>query len=316
MVKKSAPKKAPKRGTTARSKHKKAPQKKPTIAKKKGKSPEISYQFTSTSVIVNFPEMVDGKRRFRTKTVAAGSTEYIKIKEAIRKGLTNKLPDIMNKGEQIVQKHILLSNDKDVKFEDGVVLIRVQKEFIPVPIELGKRIIAYAEENLPFSDLKAFFKNLIENPSRTSMQSLWRFLEKNHFPITPDGCFIAYKGVSGDFKDLHTGTFDNSVGRVVKVRRNEVDEDIRQQCSRGLHVASYNYAHRLYGGGYVIEVKVNPRDVVAVPIGETDEKMRVCQYKSVGISQHEITEQRVDYYEDEYEEDEDDPFYLPEEIMQ
>lgn len=275
---------------------------KPTITKKKGKSPDISYQFTSTSVIVNFPDTIDGKRIFRTKTVSADSAEYMQIKEAIRKGLVDKLPNIINHKERVIQKHISVSNDKDIKFEDGSVLMRVQKEFISVPPELGKRIIAYAEEGLPFSDLKAFFRNLIQNPSRTSTQSLWRFLEKNHFPITPDGCFIAYKGVSEDFKDLHTGTFDNSIGKVVQVRRNQVDEDITQQCSHGLHVASYNYAHRFYGGGKVIEVKVNPQDVVAVPINETDEKMRVCKYKSVGISQREITDQRVEYDDDEYDE--------------
>ena len=297
QTKKQAKRATPKRGTSSRSKSKPKPKSKPTITKKIGVSPDISYSFSDNSVTVNFPANRN-KKQFVTKTYAVGSVEYERIKAAIREGKTNQLPKIVMSMEDKVKAFASQNRfkDKTIKVEDGAILVKVDNEFVPVPLELGERITAYAEEGLPYDDLIAFFNNLIQNPSRTALNSLYRFLAKNHFPITPDGYFIAYKGVTDDFKDLRTKNFDNSIGKVVKVRRNEVDEDINIQCSFGLHIASYKYAHEYYGSQKVIEVKVNPKNVVAVPIHETDEKMRVCEYKVIGLSERERTEQRTEDY--------------------
>ena len=48
-------------------------------------------------------------------------------------------------------------------------------------------------------------------------------------PITPDGNFIAYKGVKQDFTDqVDSGKFDNSVGQTLSMRRNQVCDDADQ----------------------------------------------------------------------------------------
>ena len=44
-------------------------------------------------------------------------------------------------------------------------------------------------------------------------------------PLTSEGNFLAYKGVSDGFRDFHTGKFDNSVGQTLQMRRNGVCDD-------------------------------------------------------------------------------------------
>lgn len=127
-----------------------------------------------------------------------------------------------------------------------------------------------------------FLGNLMENPSYRSREALYDFLEHFNAPLTEDGCFIAFKRVGRDFKDLHTSTFDNSPGNVVSMPRHKVDDDNNRTCSAGLHVCAEEYLHGFYGRGFdtrVVAVKVNPKNVVSVPYDYNFSKMRVCEYE-------------------------------------
>jgi hypothetical protein len=109
-------------------------------------------------------------------------------------------------------------------------------------------------------------------------------LEKNSLPITPDGCFLAYKKVRNDYLDIHSGTMNNSVGQVVSMERNEVDDDKDRTCSAGLHFCSQDYLPH-FGNGYdnrVVILKINPRDVVSIPSDYNNAKGRACRYEVVG----------------------------------
>jgi hypothetical protein len=98
-------------------------------------------------------------------------------------------------------------------------------------------------------------------------------------PIDPDGDFYAYKAVKEDFTDKHTGKIDNSVGQVVTVRRNMVDDNPDNACSYGLHAGSFNYVRGFAQlGDNIIIVKINPKDVVSVPNHNTT-KLRCCRYE-------------------------------------
>ena len=125
-----------------------------------------------------------------------------------------------------------------------------------------------------------FFRKILENPSENSRKSLFEFLDKNNSPITPDGYFIAFNRVRNDFMDIYTGTFDNSPGKECAVDRANVDSDINNTCSYGLHVAASSYLNNYASasGNKTIVVKVNPADVVAVPPDYNQQKMRVCKY--------------------------------------
>jgi len=145
---------------------------------------------------------------------------------------------------------------------------------------LTKRMVAMIQDGFPVEPLVAFMDNLMDNPSKRAVNELYGFLEKNSLPITPDGHFLAYKKVKFDYKDCYTGTMDNSVGKVVEMERNEVDDDQNRTCSTGLHFCSREYLNH-FGGERIVIVKINPRDVVSIPTDYDNSKGRACRYEVV-----------------------------------
>lgn len=165
--------------------------------------------------------------------------------------------------------------DNLIRIENG----KVYYKDVPVKNIIAKRILEHLRDRLPTDGLIKFLKNIMDNPSKRSVEELYTFLEHAELPITDDGHFLAYKAVTSDFKDKHTKTIDNSIGSVVEIPRNEVDDDFRKDCSYGLHVGNPDYVHSFATlKDKIILVKVNPRDVVSVPISDT-RKVRVCRYE-------------------------------------
>lgn len=145
---------------------------------------------------------------------------------------------------------------------------------------ISARVFDMMELGLSIDPMMAFIDNLMKNPSKRAVDELFGFIEACDLPITEDGHFLAYKRVREDYKDVHSGTMDNSVGQVVEMERNLVDEDKARTCSAGLHCCSYEYLQH-FGGPRIVVVKVNPCDVVAVPEEYKNSKMRVCRYEVV-----------------------------------
>jgi hypothetical protein len=106
-------------------------------------------------------------------------------------------------------------------------------------------------------------------------------LEKGGMPITPDGYFLAYKKVRANYKDCHSGTMDNSVGKTVSMERNAVDDNRENECSHGLHFCSESYLSQ-FGGDRIMILKINPRDVVSIPKDYQNAKGRACSYEVIG----------------------------------
>jgi hypothetical protein len=148
---------------------------------------------------------------------------------------------------------------------------------------LTKKIVAFMGNGLPFKPLVNFLNNLLENPSKRAVDELYDFLDKGELPITSDGHFLAYKNVRADYKDIHSATFDNSVGKVCEMLRNKVDEDKDRTCSYGLHFCSIAYLPHFSDsdGGHTMIVKINPKDVVAIPADYNNTKGRCCRYEVV-----------------------------------
>jgi hypothetical protein len=139
------------------------------------------------------------------------------------------------------------------------------------------RIFDFMAEGLPVEPLLEFLKRLLANPSKRSVDQLYTFLEHKALPITEDGYFLAYKGVRDDYKDCHTGTFDNTPGVKHAMTRNKVDDDSSRGCSYGFHVGSLEYATTF--GSKTVIVKVDPADVVSVPTDSSFQKCRTAKYE-------------------------------------
>lgn len=145
---------------------------------------------------------------------------------------------------------------------------------------LATRMINMLQDGFPIEPMVAFMENLMLNPSRRAVTELYGFLEKNNLPITPDGHFLAFKKIKLDYTDVYTGKMDNSVGKVVEMERNEVNDDKEQTCSAGLHFCSRDYLGH-FGGERIVIVKINPADVVSIPTDYNDSKGRACRYEVI-----------------------------------
>jgi len=149
-----------------------------------------------------------------------------------------------------------------------------------IPEGLMNIIFKFKEKKLSFDPFENFWKRLRNNCSERVKNELFRFIQNCGFSITEDGCFIAYKRITHDFKDVKSKKFDNSIGKIVSMPREEVSDDSSVACAKGLHVAAYSYLAN-YSGDRIIEVKVDPADVVSIPTDYNDSKMRVCKYKVI-----------------------------------
>ncbi|UCR81159.1 hypothetical protein PSD2002_0043 [Escherichia phage PSD2002] len=201
---------------------------------------------------------------------------------------------------------------KESRFDDAIKLISIKeavKAFVKgnVRIEGGRlvyqgielrsglidRIITSMENGEDFEFYLPFLENLLENPSEKAVQRLFDFLVANDIKITEDGHFITWKVVNSDYTDCRTGTFDNSPGKPVKMPRSRVNDDDEVTCSSGLHVCSRSYiSHFGNSSCKVVSCKVNPRDVVSIPVDYGDAKMRVCYYEVL----EDVTEQFANEY--------------------
>lgn len=245
----------------------------------------------------NVTVYLDGKPH----VVSVGTPQYDLVLDAIDAGDMNAANDAINIRQAIVTKaggRITL---------DGSVLLYDGR---PLHGALVNRILEVVHAAGNAGPLLLFLENLMENPSLRAVQELYGMLEACMLPITEDGHFLAYKKVRNDFKDIYSGTMDNSVGQVLEMPRNAVDEDKNRTCSSGLHFCSKSYLSHFgtweSAGNRVIVVKINPRDVVAIPSDYNNAKGRTCRYEVVDEldtsagSDEQYTESIRDNYEDKY----------------
>lgn len=235
---------------------------------------KVSWIATQEAITVNYAG--------ETHIVKRSDALAEKVLLAIKEHRLEDIPDLVDAAKRIE------------KFSDGNFHVkngRVQIKGQDAPQYLSNKIVQFAGEGLPFEPLMRFAENLQANPSYRACQELYSFLEQNDRPITEDGNFLAFKRVRYDFKDIHSGTFDNSPGQIVEMPRNQVDEDSSRTCSNGLHLANWEYSHTQYGNqnndstDVMIEVEVNPADVVAIPADYSNSKMRVSKYRVLGVIQ-------------------------------
>lgn len=225
---------------------------------------------------MSFPYLIQGNNIVvvvgsKTHTFGTSHIAYQRVRDAIKNGDWATVADVIDPKEVILdygQKNITVQGDK------------LLWKGVEMHNALATRIVHMYQEGFSVEPMVNFMENLMQNPSRRAVNELYAFLEKGELPITPDGHFLAYKKVRADYKDCHSGTMDNSVGKVVEMERNMVDDDKDRTCSAGLHFCSLGYLQH-FGGDRLMIVKINPRDVVSIPSDYNDTKGRACRYEVV-----------------------------------
>ena len=207
-------------------------------------------------------------------SIATDHSNYASILEAIKVQDWNKVVTLAD-----ISASVNAYVTGDVQIKDGILFYKGE----PIHNTLANRIVKFMGDGLPFLPLCKFLENLMQNPSHRAINELYDFLEAGELPITTDGCFLAYKNVKSDYTDIHSGTFDNSIGKVCEMVRNQVDEDKNRTCSKGLHFCSIKYLPHFSDtcGGHTMMVKINPADVVAIPADYNNTKGRTCKYEVV-----------------------------------
>ncbi len=227
----------------------------------------INYTSTTESITVVFNGV--------THVVREGSPNFNNLRKALQDKEWDKVPDYLTVTGSIAK----WSNSRFTLTEDGTVTFDGES----VPKDFEKRVIQMATNGEDPRPLLKFYERLRRNPSKRSVDQLWSFLNKYGIPLTKDGCFLAYKGVKNDFTDIYSGTISNKPGTTVKLPRNSVSDDPNEACHFGLHVGAKGYASSFSSGGTMVICKVDPEHVVCVPYDYQREKMRVCEYKVVGV---------------------------------
>jgi hypothetical protein len=203
---------------------------------------------------------------------------YSKIVECLNKEDYADLDSLIN-----VTKTVKEKSCGKIQIKNGSIYYNDKELINP----LSDRIIKMIKGNLPFKPMVKFLENLMENESIESIKELYLFMQKNNLPITEDGHLIAYRKVDDNYMSYHPNPDGsknrNMIGDVVEKKRNEVDNDRNSTCSRGLHFCSIEYLPHYEGGhGKVMIIKINPKNVVSIPVDYNNAKGRCCKYEVVG----------------------------------
>lgn len=231
-------------------------------------------------------------------TINKQAHTYEIVLKAVREGNVNALRDAINIRQGIVKSLAKTGGDK-VRIEDDAIFYCDRE----VSGLISSRIFEMLRLGLSVKPMVRFLENMMENPSKRAVDELFSFIDACRLPITDDGHFLAYKRVRGNYFDVHSGTMDNSVGKVLEMPRNMVDEDKNRTCSAGLHFCSYDYlAH--FGGERIMVLKINPKDVVAIPADYNNSKGRTCKYEVVDelpVNEYRMPERTItDDYTNQY----------------
>lgn len=157
------------------------------------------------------------------------------------------------------------------------------KDIVP-GIEKIKSQIVRAAKSESTKGMDAFLSRCasVVGSRRHSVDDLLRFLERADLPIAEDGSILIYKVLRKDKKggfpyvDCHTRKVPQGVGSYVCMDESLVDNNRRNECSNGLHVARRGYI-KGFSGDVCVMAKLSPEDVIAVPEYDGN-KMRVCGY--------------------------------------
>jgi hypothetical protein len=100
------------------------------------------------------------------------------------------------------------------------------------------------------------------------------------------------------------GRIFNGVGETIECMRNSVNDNKDDTCSYGLHAGSYEYASN-FSQGKLVEVEIDPSDVVSIPSDCSGQKLRTCKYVVVAESIVPMNDTYIQTESDEWDDSDD-----------
>jgi hypothetical protein len=222
-------------------------------------------------------------------TVASDHINFKKIVAKLENGddnpdeFMNLIDLVKSLGAQRAEPEVTSRGKHDVTFDVASGTLKYRG--YPLSGYIATKALELHRTGAPKPLLKflSFLENLYQNPRNSIAERLYKFLEVGNMPLTDDGYFLAYKKVRSDWKDIHSGTMDNSVGKILEMPRVLVNDKDTETCSTGLHFCSYAYLDQFRSKDpatdRIIVLKINPADVVSIPTDYNDTKGRTCKYE-------------------------------------
>lgn len=237
--------------------------------------------------------IADGKDYF----VSASSPLYAKAFDAFK---AKDWVSFIHAVDPAVKIKSLFAKYETVEVKDG--LLYVDGDVVDSVV--SERLIQMLSNEVDVLPVLKFVYRLRLNPSSRAVNELYTFLEHKCLPLTESGTFLAYKAVRPNYLDKHSGKFDNSVGNVLEMPRNKVDDDKLAGCSYGFHAGTLEYASNFAcENDKIVLVEIDPADVVSIPVDCEFQKLRTCRYKVVGEFERPLTEP---LYQSRFETENDD----------
>lgn len=236
----------------------------------------MQYQIIESQAGKSVSAVIDG----RLRAANGDHPNYDDIVAGLKAG--EDVSDLFDASEAVAKRFSALS--ERVTVSGGVIYLDGE----PQDNSLTRQVVRFLRSGADFQPLIRFYEKLQANPVAHSREQLFAWLRDRDFSITEDGDFIAYKGLRSDLTSCNsgpgivngesvTGHLDNSPGNVVSIARSYVAVDPSTGCAQGLHAGTWEYASSF--GQRVVEVRINPAQVVSVPTDCDAQKLRVCQYE-------------------------------------
>lgn len=188
---------------------------------------------------------------------------------------------------EIMHKKAQLIMENDTKIENDKIIVTKADTKYEIDIDendtLSQFIKLLKNKGTIESDIeriKPFLKNMFQNPYIDAVTEIYDFCKAMDFEITEDGCFLAYKNVNKDLTSIHDNKTKHTINQYVEV--SQFNTDRNQTCSTGLHFCSKGYLSS-YEGAVTLVLKIDPKDVVAIPTDYAFMKGRCKRYLPIGI---------------------------------
>lgn len=256
----------------------------------------VEIDLDTYSIEARVDKETNGVVRFAKKTKSFVKALFGKKDDVDTETVLVSPPDPVKPAEVAVT--VPPTNDKEraIKEEKETELVAIvtdkktgEEVVIPGVAALEKHVEAAVLSNNVVG-LQRFMERLAQMQKKRShtVQELMRFMERGDLPIADDGCIVAYKVLKTKhshtkdlFVDCHSGKVEQRVGSKVMQDESLIDQNRRNECSTGLHIARRGYLGH-FSGDIITIVKVAPEDVVAVPYYDAN-KMRAAAYHIVGL---------------------------------
>lgn len=219
----------------------------------------------------------------RQRTFARDHQNFEAIKAAVLANDPQQIETAINIAQIVALAtfgQVVIADDDTVRYQGRI-----------VPEYLAHRILQHykAGEISETSPLIKFAEKVMFNETIDVREDMYKWLENGNMPIFPDGDFVAYKLVRGDYSPIHAGPYGKvqKPGTVVVMPRGKCNANRDVTCSTGLHFCSYDYLPKFQDtnddqGNRVIVLKINPADVVAIPTDYNLTKGRCCRFEVIG----------------------------------